>query len=55
MSMIKHYLEELSVKMGYGGEITDEVMAKAEDEQARFNDSVKERKREERIAKRGKS
>jgi hypothetical protein len=34
MSMTKRWLEDLSVKMGLGGEITEEVMQKAEDIQA---------------------
>ena len=29
MSMMKRYLEDLSVKLGYDGEITDEVLAAA--------------------------
>jgi hypothetical protein len=34
MSMTKRWLEDLSVEMGFGGEITDEVMARAEEVQA---------------------
>jgi hypothetical protein len=44
--MIKRYLEDLSVKMGFGGEITDEVMARAEEEAAAYNDKLKDEHRE---------
>ena len=30
MSMMKRWLEEISVDMGYGGEINDEVMAEGQ-------------------------
>lgn len=32
--MMKRYLENVSVRMGLGGEITDEVIEKAEEEYA---------------------
>jgi hypothetical protein len=46
MSMTKRWLEDLSMKMGFGGEITDEVMKAAEEQAAEYNDRVHDERRE---------
>tara|TARA_B100000029_G_scaffold501964_3_gene576428 strand:+ start:1260 stop:1439 length:180 start_codon:yes stop_codon:yes gene_type:complete len=42
MSKTKRWLEELSVEMGFGGEITDEVMFEGRVRMGDLNDEVKQ-------------
>lgn len=40
MSLIKRWLEDLSVEMGFDGEINDQVLQEAADRQAMKNDAL---------------